>query len=491
MKPAQSMQAMGVNDPVTTQLYALIEEHKKDYSRLDTLQQFMELGMAHKRYDILEEYLASFINMGAKVPALYHLIATVQERQPNLPKAIASIRNCFEANGPKTEQMYEAAGRILCRGDLNDLDLCRKLLEQGFNENQRNAEIVLLLAEVYQMLGRHAELLPLFQQAVQTNPFNHTFHFVLGLVTMITSNLTSGFEPYKHRFLLPSFKENTAFTPWPEWLGEPLAGKKIYIRAEQGVGDIFMWAGLLAWVQQQGADITLSVPARMMPLFVRSFPSIKIVDKHLVLPTEELLADYDYYSPLGNLMQYVLPHYKPAEHGPFLIPDKDAVAKKRAEYLAHNPKAKKVIGLSWHSTAVTGWRRNIPLEAMQPLLHDPEAVYISLQYNQQLDDVDNFNTHSDTKIITDYSFIPVDDIDMWATQHAAMDEVYSIQNSSVHLAGALGIPTTIFLQPYGSFHWGAGRNPNPWYKSVTICQQKVGKKWDAVIKEYARSLKKK
>ena len=126
---------------------------------------------------------------------------------------------------------------------------------------------------------------------------------------------------------------------------------------------------------------------------------------------------------------------------------------------------------------------------MAPLLQDPEAVYVSLQYNQQLDDVDRYNKQSEQKIITDFSFIPVDDIDAWATQHAAMDQIYSIQNSTVHLAGALGVPTTIFLQVYGAFHWGNGKNPNQWYKSVTICRQKLGKQWDAVIKEYARANK--
>ena len=105
-------------DNISQQLYALIEEHKKDYSRQDILNQFIELGMASKRYDIIEEYLTSFINMGAKVPALYHLVAVAQERQPNLPKAIASIRNAFQAEGPKSEPMYEAAGRILCRSTI-------------------------------------------------------------------------------------------------------------------------------------------------------------------------------------------------------------------------------------------------------------------------------------------------------------------------------------------------------------------------------------
>jgi hypothetical protein len=476
--------AVSVQDPITDQLRILFDELQKNPSSEVVLSNFLSLGVKHNRLDILEQNLSALVRRSKPSLRLHAILADIYERQRHFEKAAANIRGLFRCEGTKTEDMYNAAGRILPRTEqVADLQLCCQLLEKGVKEYPQSPGIVHNLIESLQMLGRHEEVLPIYRDAIKRMPADDTLYFGLGLVEMVTSNLTSGFEPYKHRFGLPKFRAETPAIPWPEWKGEKLAGKKIYIWAEQGVGDIIMWAGMLPWLVEQGAHITCAVARRMLPLFARSFPAVTMVEKSLVLPKETLEAGYDFHSPMGNLMEYVLPHYKPSSRPACMVVDKDTVAKKRAEYLAHKPNAKKIVGLSWHSVVETGWRRNIAIDLWHPLISDPEILCVALQYNQKLDDVGYFNQHNTQQIITDFSFIPIDDIDAWATQHVAMDEVLTIQNSSAHMAGALGIPTTLFLPTYGAWHWGNGSTPNHWYKSVTVKRQQPGQKWKSVIME--------
>jgi tetratricopeptide (TPR) repeat protein len=479
MKPAVSVQ-----DPVAGQLQALFDVLQQHPASEAALSAFLDLGVKHNRLDILEQHLSALAKRNKPSLRLCAILADIYERQRNFEKAAANIRGLFRCDGHKTEDMYNAAGRILPRTEqIADLQLCCQLLENGIREYPQSPGIVHNLIESIQMLGRHEEVLPIYRDAIKRMPADDTLYFGLGLVEMVTSNLSSGFEPYKHRFNLPRFKAETPYIPWPQWKGEPLAGKKIYVWAEQGVGDITMWGGLLPWLVEQGANVTCAVSRRMMPLFVRSFPAIAIVEKSLALTKTTHEAGYDYQCPMGNLMEYTLPHYKPSSRPAYLIADKEAVARKRAEYLALKPTAKKIVGLSWHSVVETGWRRNIPIELFHPLINDPEVVCIALQYNQQLGDTGHFNQQNTQQIHTDFSFIPIDDIDLWATQHAAMDEVLTIQNSSTHLAGALGTPTSLFLSTYGAWHWGNGSTSNYWYNSVTVYRQQPGQKWKSLIRE--------
>lgn len=477
-------QAISTQDPVADQLQALFSELLKNPSSESALAAFLDFGVRNKRLDILEQHLSSLAKRSKPSLRLHAILADIYERQGQYEKAAANIRGLFRCEGVKTFEMYNAAGRILPRTEqVTDLQFCCQLLEAGTKAYPDNAGIIHNLAESYRMLGRYSDVLALYKNAIKRTPEDDTFHFGLGLMEMVTSNLTTGFEPYKHRFGLPNFIKETPSLPWPEWKGEPLTGKKIYVWAEQGVGDIIMWSGLLPWLVEQDANVTCAVSHRLLPLFKRSFPAITFVEKTMVLSPEATKEMFDFQSPMGNLMEYVLPHYKPSSQSAYLVSDKEAVAKKRAEYLALKPAAKKIVGLSWHTIVETGWRRNIPLELFYPLICAPDTLCIALQYNQQLGDIGHFNNKNTVQIHTDFSFIAVDDIDLWATQHAAMDEVLTIQNSSAHLAGALGIPTQLFLPTYGSWHWGNGDTPNYWYESVTLHRQQPGQKWKSLINE--------
>ena len=63
--------------------------------------------------------------------------------------------------------------------------------------------------------------------------------------------------------------------------GQSLAGKKLLIWGEQGVGDEVMYATMITDVLALGADITFETDSRLVPLFERSCPEIKCVARHL------------------------------------------------------------------------------------------------------------------------------------------------------------------------------------------------------------------
>ena len=63
-----------------------------------------------------------------------------------------------------------------------------------------------------------------------------------------------------------------------------------------------------------------------------------------------------------------------------------------------------------------------------------------------------------------------------------MDEVITIDNSTVHLAGALGSPTTLLLSPSPDWRWSLNCPNCRWYKNVHFERQDAILNWKPVIK---------
>ena len=71
---------------------------------------------------------------------------------------------------------------------------------------------------------------------------------------------------------------------------------------------------------------------------------------------------------------------------------------------------------------------------------------------------------------------------------AAMDLVISIDNSTVHMAGALNVPVWALLPVVPDWRWMLGRSDSPWYASARLFRQPAAGEWTPVIDSVAREL---
>ena len=75
-----------------------------------------------------------------------------------------------------------------------------------------------------------------------------------------------------------------------------------------------------------------------------------------------------------------------------------------------------------------------------------------------------------------------------AAQVAAMDLIISISNTTVHLAGALGVPVWAMLQAIPDRRWMLNLSNSPWYQSVRLFRQKKVGDWTGLICEVEDAL---
>jgi ADP-heptose:LPS heptosyltransferase len=73
-------------------------------------------------------------------------------------------------------------------------------------------------------------------------------------------------------------------------------------------------------------------------------------------------------------------------------------------------------------------------------------------------------------------------MDLFAAQIAAMDLVITIDNSTAHLAGALGVPVWVLLPFAPDWRWLLEREDCPWYPSMRLFRQPLPGDWESVVK---------
>jgi ADP-heptose:LPS heptosyltransferase len=80
------------------------------------------------------------------------------------------------------------------------------------------------------------------------------------------------------------------------------------------------------------------------------------------------------------------------------------------------------------------------------------------------------------------------DIDLFAAQIAAMDMVVTIDNSTAHLTGALGIPVWVLLPFAPDWRWLQTGEDSLWYPPMRLFRQSQRGDWQSVMQKVQNTL---
>lgn len=260
-----------------------------------------------------------------------------------------------------------------------------------------------------------------------------------------------------------------------------LAGKRVVVAGEQGVGDQVMFASLLGELAGDAASVTLLSAGKLARLFARSFPSVRVHDA--ALPADDLLADDDVVVAIGSLAHAYRQSAADFPGAPYLHPAPEKVAAWRARLeAAFAGEARPLIGLSWRGGTIEtrGAGRSLSLEGLLPILRGLGARFVSLQYGDVAEEVAAFNARHGQNVLC----LPreeIEDFDDLAALVAATDHVLSVQTALIHLCGALGHPCLTMVPRQPEWRYGVSGETMPWYSSVRLLRQGEDGDWTPVI----------
>ncbi len=390
------------------------------------------------------------------------------------------------------------------------------LLTRAVDLNPDSLEARTELGLALMRLGRASDALPHFIRAKQLAPshkdvvINHAFclfqmgrfedaevvyregmalgdayaKFSLAQLLLLKGEWAQGIEYYDAR--LSPDEVPPRHQHKPIWNGESLSGKTLLVWAEQGIGDEIMFASMLPDVVTQAKHTIVEVEPRLVEMFTRSFPACEVFSHRPANPELSLRRDIDYQIPMGGLMRYVKPKLDyPVGEGFFR-----ASAEKIALYAARYPKnGKKKIGISWLSNRTeTSRTRTITLKQWLPILQSKGCEFYNFQYGDTAYELSQLKAETGIEIRCDADVNPLLDMEHMAALMSQMDLVISCANSTVHLAGALGVPVWVLTPKIPSWRWFLERDDSIWYPHVRLFRQKDLWDWSDVVERIADAL---
>lgn len=306
--------------------------------------------------------------------------------------------------------------------------------------------------------------------------------FLHGLIELARGNFGPGWDHYEHRWGSPDHDTPKRNYAQPLWQGESLPHGNLLIWGEQGIGDEIMFAGLLPDVLRTGNPCILECDSRLAPLFERSFPGVDVVCR----PTEESSLNFAAHLPSGSLPRLFRPTHAAfqATTSPFLIPNPAQKQALRARYSNGRP----LIGLAWKTRSKkSGHLRSIGLAAFAPTFSSGALQVVNLQYGD-FNELAAEAQAAQLPLLIDRQVDQLSNMDLFAAQIAAMDLVITIDNSTAHLAGALGVPVWLLLPRVPDWRWQLNREDCPWYPSMRIFRQQQVSEWSPVLERVGSAL---
>jgi hypothetical protein len=284
--------------------------------------------------------------------------------------------------------------------------------------------------------------------------------------------------------------------PQPKWAGESLAGKRLMLISEQGLGDEIMFASTFAEAIAEAGHCVIECDARLVPLFQRSFPAATFVGVHKgegnvwvqkQIEHQDSLPPFDLWTAAGDFVASRRPSRDSfPRHAGYLRADPARVAywAERLRELGTGLCA----GLSWRGgsamTNQTG--RSISLDALAPLLRAPGVRFVCLQYGSCTDDIAAFEARHGIRI---HHFPEaLADYDETAALVAALDLVISVCTAVVHLGGALGKRVWVMAPRVSEWRYGHEGPEMIWYPGVTVHRQRRDGDWKPVVAEVRKAL---
>ena len=400
-----------------------------------------------KRYDVYSDLGLVLANLGSFGAAIEAFRRSLQ-LNPRCAKTIAGLGYLFERKGDliSARDAYRDAVKL-------DAQLFPAYVDLGF---------------VLYGLGEVDEAFDCFERLRTLQPDSAEATANLGLIHLLRGELRSGWEKYESR-LKVGVGEDRKLTQ-PQWKGEPLAGARILLFAEQGFGDTLQFVRFVPEVAARGGEVVLEVQPGLHRLLTGTEGASKVIRRGDALPEftwqcSLLSLPLAFGTELNTIPATV----------PYVNPDASLVEAWRLRLEGNTRR----IGLVWsgNPSMERNRLRSIPLDMLLPVMKTPGTTFYSLQVGPGSEQAKQLP--SDTRLI-DLAPELRDFVDTAAVV-ANLDLVISVDTSVAHLAGAMGKPVWILLNKGCDWRWFLGREDSPWYPTARLFRQATPGEWQEVV----------
>ncbi len=404
-----------------------------------------------------------------------------------LEEAVQHFRQTV-ALDPDHAQAHSNLGCVLITR-LDRFDEGAMHIETAWQLAPEDRDVMCNWAMLLQYRGRLAEALALCDRLIGSDASADIARLNRALALLKQEDFARGWTDYEARKRVAWEYVPREF-PFPEWEGEPLAGRNILVHAEQGLGDQIMFASCLPDIARLAGHCVVECAPKLEPILRRSFPAVTVVNTGQTAAGGEWLEKVpriDFQVAIGSLPRHFRKSLEefPAHDG-YLQADPDKITAWRRR-LAGLPGARKV-GVSWRGGMKSSRLslRSVPLDQWLPVFGQNDVAFVSLQYTDCRAEIAHLEHNHGIRI--HHWQEAIDDYDETAALVCALELVISVQTAIVHLGGALGRPVWVMVPAVAEWRYLSSGERVPWYPSARVWRQERPGDWQTVIRQISDQL---
>jgi tetratricopeptide (TPR) repeat protein len=388
---------------------------------------------------------------------------------------LTQVREHFAADAGALGQLALALNRM------DRYDTVLSVVQQGLDFDPENAALHHNAAYAFHMQGDHAGMRRHSVEAARLKPNDAHLQFNLAVAMLRDGEFEAGWEQYRWHEHLP--ENSTLVRPdFPEWFGEPVAGRRFLLVGEQGLGDQIQSLRYAQWLCRLGATVDVWVDTALADVAGRT-SGVRHV--FTTLPP----GPYDFWCRMFRMparMKLSLDMLPLATS--YLRAAPEAVGRWREQLFGAPCEGarKRRVGIVWAGNP--GYEldryRSMALDTLLPVLERSDVSWIALQKGSAQEDLEDLTHDIDMTA-------PGDQIASFADTLAiieTLDLVITVDTSVAHLAGAAGVPVWILLPACTDWRWLTARTDSPWYPSARLFRQRELGQWSGVVEEVRAAL---
>ncbi|MEO6928859.1 MAG: hypothetical protein ABI190_06795, partial [Casimicrobiaceae bacterium] len=384
------------------------------------------------------------------------------EQLGNPAAAEASLRDAI-ALAPDRAKLHIELANVLRSADRVDESIAENEIAHVLEaKGDQRAQSYRFLGDGYAYAERDTDAIAVYEAGLALHP-DVDAHRNYSDVLMRGGDIPRAYENYEFRWLLPPLRDLRPVSAVRGWQGQPVQGKRVLLRFEQGIGDNIQYLRYAAHLQALGATTVIG----------RFSDIVDCCDGISEVSSGANVVDYFVdMASLPRLFGTTLATI-PANI-PYITADAAKVAH-WAQRIGSRPGLK--VGLVWagnpsHSRDA---ERSIAFAQLAPLLRTPGAVFFVLQKSVAAPVAAAESVVALQNLGPDFN-----DFGDTAAAIANLDLVISVDTSVAHLAGAMGKEIWMLLAKPSDPRWMHGAR-TPWYPTARLFRQDQRRSWTSVI----------
>lgn len=324
--------------------------------------------------------------------------------------------------------------------------------------------------------GRDEEALQAAASLLALKPDHQQTHFYMSWTLLAHASFADGFREYGWR---PSRQAADSvpngYVP-TERLPADLAGKRLLVYRDQGIGDEIFFLRFARQLKERGAWLRYLATPKIASILSRCEALDEVVTD--AVPDSSI----DYAVNVGDL-PFLLGFSDPAETPPPLalqpLPEKLAAMREKLAQLGPAP----YCGITWRAgrdksryigKLVRSLSKSMSMEMIAGRLPG-EGTVLSLQ-RQPHDGETNALSALVGRPVHDFSALN-EDLESMLALLALLDDYYTVSNANVHLLAGLGRTARVFVPFPPEWRWLVAGEESPWFKGFEILRQNPDGTW--------------